>query len=501
MAVMHKYEIAILRALGKGEKLSLKGVMDATGLGKDEVLWALQNLAAGGLAAVRKEEVDEASLSPEGNDCADKGLPESVLARRLAAHGPVQISTLKDEQIGFMWAKKKGLVTIDKGMVKLTEKGREAAGKGMPEEKVLKEIQSDRESYSKHRDTEAVAEFRKRGLLELRSRDAVTEVHLTPKGIKAVSAQGEASARAEASVEARIGDVDSSVIRDRRWKTQKFVAYNIDAPVEPRPVAIRHPLRRTIDDIRNAYLRSGFTEVSGPIIEPAFWVFDYLFMPQDHPARDEQDTFFLSTPKRIGVKDREVVRRIKEEHEKGWHAGWSEEFAMQAMLRTHTTSVTGRHVHQILSALGKGAGGYELPVKLFTMGRVMRNENIDYKHLADFYQSDGIIIGKDLTLANLFDTLLKIYADIGVRIKFVPAYYPFVEPGVTVMIEQEGKWLELGGAGILRREVTGMDRKKISVLAWGLGTERILLIKDKKIDNITALYGSGAGWIRGMTLR
>ena len=144
-------------------------------------------------------------------------------------------------------------------------------------------------------------------------------------------------------------------------------------------------------------------------------------MPQDHPARDEQDTFFLSTPKRIGVKDREVVRRIKEEHEKGWHAGWSEEFAMQAMLRTHTTSVTGRHVHQILSALGKGLG-YELPVKLFTMGREMRNENIDYKHLADFYQSDGIIIGKDLTLANLFDVMIKLFKGVGIeKIRFRPS--------------------------------------------------------------------------------
>ena len=121
--------------------------------------------------------------------------------------------------------------------------------------------------------------------------------------------------------------------------------------------------------------------------------------------------------------------------------------------------------------------------------------------LADFYQSDGIIIGKDLTLANLFDTLLKIYADIGVRIKFVPAYYPFVEPGVHVLVEINKEWMEIGGAGIIRREITGVERKTISVLAWGLAIERLLLVKDRKIKSISSLYNSNVGWLRERDMR
>jgi phenylalanyl-tRNA synthetase alpha chain len=495
--VLHKYEIAVLRALGKGSRLSLNEVMDTTGLGKDEVLWALQNLAAGGLAEVKREASEEAALSPEGNDCADKGLPERILAKRLTA-GPVQISSLRDHQIGFMWAKRKGLVAIEKGMVRLTEKGREAAAKGMDDERILREIQSDRESYSKYRNTQAVEEFKKRGLLEARSREAITEVRLTAKGIKAASAQGSAAGKGE---EGLVESVDRNVLKGGLWKGKRFREYNVAAPVEPANVAMRHPLRKVIGDLKESYTSLGFAEISGPIIEPSFWVFDHLFMPQDHPARDEQDTFFLANPASLEIGEKRLVGRMKKEHEQAWHMDWSEEIASQAVARTHTTSVTGRYVHQLVDGVLKDPSKYQLPIKLFTVGRNFRNENIDYKHLADFYQTDGIIIGRDLTLANLFDTLIRLYAGIGVKVKFTPQYYPFVEPGVHVLVDVNGEWMEVGGAGIIRREITGVGRRKVSVLAWGLALERLLLLKDRRITSIASLYNASAGWLRERSVR
>jgi phenylalanyl-tRNA synthetase alpha chain len=492
---LHKYEIAVLKALKGRSGLGLEDLMKAADLGKDEAMWALQNLIAGGLVDAKSAAREEATLTEEGIGYAEKGLPERRLLG-LLEKGDVDAKSLSDraDQIGLMWAKKKGLVEIDKGAVRLTGEGKRAAEGETEDERILKDLRSDAGAYAKYRNTSAVAEFRKRGLLETRSRKEVREVHITAKGARALG-----EAREEADL---IENVDRSMIKGRLWEGKKFRPYNVGAPVEPRDVAMRHPLRRTIDDLRNAYLRSGFTEVTGPIIQPSFWVFDYLFMPQDHPARDEQDTFFVSEPKELEVGDRKVVMRVKDEHERAWHANWSEEFAMQAVPRTHTTSVTGRYVHQMLGGIERGLKDYELPIKLFTIGRNLRNEDIDYKHLADFYQSDGIIIGKDLTLANLFDVLVKLFKGVGIdKVRFRPSYYPFVEPGVSVQTEKNGEWLELAGAGILRREVTGISRKKISVLAWGTGVERLLLIRDKKISSIASLYNASAGWLREMTVR
>ncbi|MDE1870408.1 MAG: phenylalanine--tRNA ligase subunit alpha, partial [Candidatus Micrarchaeota archaeon] len=129
-------------------------------------------------------------------------------------------------------------------------------------------------------------------------------------------------------------------------------------------------------------------------------------------------------------------------------------------------------------------------------------ENIDYKHLTDFYQSDGIIIGESLTMANLFDTLTRIYAALGIKVRFKPAYFPFVEPGAEVYAyhEQRKEWLEIAGCGILRREITGVSRKNVTVLAWGSSVERLLMIKDPEIERISDLYNNGVGWLRSKKL-
>ena len=388
---MHRHEIAVLNALRKNKKLNLKRLLEETKLGRDEAMWAVQNLEMEGLVEAQREAREDAALTDEGRKYAREGLPESALLVRLGA-GPVEIRKLagKEEQIGFMWAKKKGLVTIDRGIVKLTEKGKEKASRGLEEEKILKGIGADKDAYEKYKDTETVSEFRGRGILETKSREEVAEIAITPKGMKVTAAEDKSSEGLEG--------VDRNVIKNRLWVGKNFREYNVEAPVEPKEAATAHPLRRTIDQLKNAYLSIGFREVSGPVIGPSFWNFDYLFMPQDHPAREVQDTFFLSSPKTLPIGEKNLVNRIKEEHEKAWHIEWSEDIAVQAIPRTHLTSVTGRYMNEIVNDIGKNPDKYELPVKIFSVGRVFRNENIDYKHLADFYQSDGIIIGRNLTL-------------------------------------------------------------------------------------------------------
>ncbi len=489
---MHRHELSVLNALKEPKRLSLSALLDSTGLGRDEAMWAVENLAASKFVTVTKEERYEVKLSGEGEDYAKSELPEQALVKKLGLK-PMEIGSLssKTDQIAFIWAKKKGLVAIEGKMLKLTDAGRKAAKSGLETDKILKRLHKDASAYSDYKGSDALQELEKRGLMETKSKEEVKEIEITQQGVLQIAKERQSDDTIDA--------LDRRMIKNRSWAGKKFKAYNVNAPVEPADVAARHPLRRTIDDIREAYVSLGFQEVSGPIIEPAFRVFDYLFVPQDHPARDVQDTFFLGRPKEFAIGDEKLVERIKREHEKAWRGEWSEKIAMQAVARTHTTSVTGRYIDEIVNKINAGEK-YELPVKLFTIGRNLRNETVDPMHTTDFYQHDGIIIGKNLTLSNLFDTLLKLYKTLGMgNLRFKPMYYPFVEPGVQMLGKLDDSWVELGGAGIIRKEITGVERSSINVLAWGPAGERILLVK-KKVKNIAELYGSSVGWLRDMRM-
>src|SRR5262249_27561182 len=145
-----------------------------------------------------------------------------------------------------------------------------------------------------------------------------------------------------------------------------------------------HPLRKIIEQTRTAYLEMGFTEVVSPMIESSFWNFDALFQPQDHPARDMQDTFYMDEPATTALPgDSALVDRVRRAHEdggdtgsEGWGYKWSPERAKQIVLRTHTTASTIR-------ALARHP---EPPFKAFCVGWVCRNETMSYKHLPVFHQ-------------------------------------------------------------------------------------------------------------------
>ena len=99
--------------------------------------------------------------------------------------------------------------------------------------------------------------------------------------------------------------------------------------------------------------------------------------------------------------------------------------------------------------------------------------------------------------------MISVYKPLGLELKFKPAYFPFVEPGVEFYAysEKTDELIEMGGAGIIRREITGVPRKNITVLAWGSGLERILLLRDPSIKGVTELYNSGVGWLRSRRIR
>ncbi|MEM3177833.1 MAG: phenylalanine--tRNA ligase subunit alpha [Candidatus Micrarchaeaceae archaeon] len=489
---MHKYEVEVLKALEKLGKASLSDITGETGMSKDSALWALSNLEEKGLIVLSRAKRVSANVTEEGKDYAENGLPEINILKQLSeAELPAGEFKSKEKAIGLQWAKKKGFISIDNGVAKITAAGLDALRNGLPLERLLKSIAMGNVPETGEANTQAeLSELVKRGLVKLHEKEEIKYAEITDAGAEALK-----TLKVEPQVN-EIDVVDRSVIAHELWKGTKFKRYDINVNVPKVYPAVEHPVRKVIQLFHNAYLSMGFSEVSGPIVLPAFWVFDSLFVPQDHPARDMQDTFYLSNPRTIAIGSRAVIKRVKDVHEREWGAKWDENVAMQAVLRTHTTSVSAKYIY----TLEKNSEIIS-PIKLFSIGRIFRNENVDYKHLAEFYQMDGIIIGRRLTLSNLFDTLIKIFAAANIKIKFKPSYFPFVEPGVEVFAHYEPRdeWLELGGAGIIRNEVTGMQRKEMTVLAWGLGLERIMLMQNAKVGGLNEIYNSSIGWLRKVT--
>ena len=492
---MHRYEYALISALKNGKQLGIAELLEKTGLKKEELFWSIENLLQRKGIEIERSESESVELTPEGIAYAKDLMPEESLLKK-ASIGKLSVSLkAKEDQIGFQWAKKKGLAEISKGIIDVTEKGRDAIKKGTEEGNALRLIAKNPENYFKLMGSEkqAVLNLLDRKLITIKKKREILWVKATPEAIKELSE--------EKGID-QIDSLDKSMISSGSWKGKAFKPYNMELNVEREKAAIRHPIRMLSKKLKEAYLSMGFIQTSGPVIEPAFWVFDSLFIPQDHPARDLQDTFYLANPEKIDISGESSLEMIKKAHIESWGGEWKEEEAEQALLRTHTTNISVRNIRKVLEE-GSAEGEETLPMKFFSIGRVFRNENIDYRHLTDFYQHEGIVIGKNLTLSNLFHIMISIYKPLGLELKFKPAYFPFVEPGVEFYAysEKTDELIEMGGAGIIRNEITGVPRKNITVLAWGSGLERILLLKDPSIKGVTELYNSGVGWLRNRRMR
>ncbi|MFQ5888233.1 MAG: phenylalanine--tRNA ligase subunit alpha, partial [Candidatus Hydrothermarchaeales archaeon] len=379
---------------------------------------------------------------------------------------------------------------IDKGRLVLKDKGRE--GKKTEDEALLEMLGKGAVLKSELADEMKVA------LDLLKSRQNVIkteekvfrEVALTAKGTKLIKRGIE--------IDEEITQLDHGLLKSGKWRDAEFRPYDVEGMAPELLPAKRHPLRIMIDEIREIFLQMGFTEISGPIVESSFWNFDALFVPQDHPAREMQDTFYLEKPKEAKLPKREVIKSIAGAHEDGgvtdsvgWRYKWDEEKSKKTLLRTHTTAITIRH-------LGKSK---ESPIKVFSVGPVFRNEKISFKHIPEFYQIEGIVVG-EVTFNDLLGILEVFYAKMGFeKIRFRPAYFPYTEPSVEIEVffEEKGTWIELGGAGIFRPEVTEPLGIKEPVLAWGLGLERLAMLR-LDLTDIRTFYRSDVDWLRRAAL-
>lgn len=422
-----------------------------------------------GLAKVERIVSREFAYTGEGKEYLKKGLPETqVLA--LIREGGVPLADLQKHpmfKIGFGQLRKKGLVSVDAGMVSRVP-GKSADA----DEAVLKAPQAG---------DSRTLDLVKRGILQenetVRYRIAITDA-------------GMAAVKEGLDLREEVGTLTREQIITGEWKNLNLRRYDVSKlPRKAYPGKI-HPYQRIIAEMREILLDMGFTELYGNIVQQAFWNFDALFQPQDHPAREMQDTFYLAET----ISLPEGYERVKAMHESGgdtsstgWGGCWKEAKAEQCVLRTHTTSLSIQHL----------AANPVPPVKAFCIGRVYRRETIDTTHLAEFEQLEGIVMDEEVNFSNLLGILREFYHRMGFEgVRFKPSYYPYTEPSLDaeVFVEDIG-WIEMGGAGVFREEVTAPFGINYPVLAWGLGVSRIAMLR-LGLKDLRQLHRSDVAFLR-----
>jgi len=246
----------------------------------------------------------------------------------------------------------------------------------------------------------------------------------------------------------------------------KFSKYSLETYVPKISASKEHLITTLSNQIRDIFVGMGFEEVDYDYIQTCFWNMDALFVPQDHPARDLQDSFYIDKEYEISS---EHVKKVKLMHEKYWNYKWCIDEAKKTILRTHTTVNSIRYLSENFN---------KRTIKIFSISRNFRRERMDSAHLPEFTQIEGIVVEKNANFNMLIGILKEFYKKIGFeKISFRPSYFPFTEPSLEVIVYNNEKPFELGGAGIFRKEITKCFNIKYNVLAWGLGLERLMMIK------------------------
>ncbi|GAB1293399.1 Phenylalanine--tRNA ligase alpha subunit [Apodemus speciosus] len=336
------------------------------------------------------------------------------------------------------------------------------------------------------------------------------------------------------SVSKQEAELSPEMISSGSWRDRSFKPYNFSARGVLPDSGHLHPLLKVRSQFRQIFLEMGFTEMpTDNFIESSFWNFDALFQPQQHPARDQHDTFFLrdrvslyspvypgtysvdqagleignppasaSASQVLGLKSNpaealqlpmDYVQRVKRTHSQGGYGSqgykypWRLEEARKNLLRTHTTAASARALYRLAQKKPF------TPAKYFSIDRVFRNETLDATHLAEFHQIEGVIADHGLTLGHLMGVLREFFTKLGItQLRFKPAYNPYTEPSMEVFSYHQGlkKWVEVGNSGVFRPEMLlpmGLP-ENVSVIAWGLSLERPTMIK-YGISNIRELVG------------
>ncbi|MGE7758965.1 phenylalanine--tRNA ligase subunit alpha [Peribacillus sp. NPDC097895] len=319
---------------------------------------------------------------------------------------------------------------------------------------------------------------------ELKELNEVRVAYLGKKGpiTEVLRGMGKLSAEERPKIGALANDVREAIAtkieeKQKALETEavnaKLATETIDVTLPGRPVnkGNLHPLTRVVEEVEDLFIGMGYTVAEGPEVESDYYNFEALNLPKSHPARDMQDSFYITD---------------------------------EILMRTHTSPVQARTMEK-----HKGQG----PVKIICPGKVYRRDNDDATHSHQFQQIEGLVIDENISMSDLKGTLevfaKKVFGqDREIRLR--PSFFPFTEPSVEVDISckicggkgcsvcKQTGWIEVLGGGIVHPnvlEMAGFDSKKYSGFAFGIGVERIAMLK-YGVDDIRHFYTNDVRFLK-----
>jgi phenylalanyl-tRNA synthetase alpha chain len=482
---LHPLEVRLLLHFRSGDEISSPQVQEELDFNLGQCNQAFNWLAGKGLLAEKsRKTMVEFSLTALGRTYLQEGLPEERILKLLSTESALTLPELaerlslekSDAGSAFGTLAKAGLAAMNEHKQVILKKISGASyldtlrglldrfsGEGILKQNALTEAEAEL----------AAGLSRKRGagksLFRMAEKEEILYT-LTPLALEV----GE-SLRQRGVTGEEIGAITPELLQSGRWRQGNFRGYNLKIPPLRVHLGRKNPYVEFLELLKNKLSALGFEEYDGPLLETEFWNSDALFMPQFHSARDIHDVYYIAEPTHAREIEQPYLDQVAATHTDGWETGslgwrypFDRDFTRRMILRSHGT---------VLSA--KALTYAKIPGKYFGVVRCFRYDQVDATHLADFYQTEGIVLGEEVNLRTLLG-LLKMFAEevAGAReVKYVPGYFPFTEPSVEVHIRHpELGWFELGGSGIFRPEVTRPLGIEVPVLAWGLGIDRMALM-------------------------
>lgn len=492
---LHTYEIKVLNVLAKATTLS--EIAKLSNLQEVEAMRGLQWLENKQLVKISEESKELISLDANGEKYLKLGLPEKRFLKTLNKNTPIskilKEANLEKEEINICLGvlKSKAAIAIKKDkelIISILPNGQKLIEKESLEEAFLKKEFPLELPQLNEEEKFALENLKKRKNIIKIEKKKIKKAILTDLGKKLLG-KG-----------IKLGDIHDrltpKMLKDGSWKNKKLRRYDVKINVPNIHAGKKQHYKKFLDEVRQKFLALGFAEMFGPLVETEFWDMDALFMPQFHSARDIHAAYYIKDPKQ-GEVDQNLLEKVKASHEIGKgtiSSGWKYKFDInktkQLILRTQGTALSARML---------SSKDLKIPGKYFAIARCFRPDVVDATHSADFNQVEGIIVEENLNFRHL-KGLLKMFAEEFAQtdqIKITPAYFPFTEPSAELHAKHpELGWIELGGSGIFRPElVKPLTGQEISVLAWGLGIDRLAMFK-LGIKDIRDLFSHNLEFLR-----